>query len=121
MSNKKPVEERVASLYWFYKNLSNDMRANGGAVQAVDLILGADASIEQLVAWLAEPEKIQQALKEQEIKLAQNHIRVPGPDQKIQIIRAILHKLSQSHLYPNPHKLAERVIEWQETLTQQDH
>ncbi len=108
---KQPVKQRTASLYRFYRDLKRNMSANIGAIQTVDLILGEEAGIDQLVVWLAEPEKIQQALAKQKMVLADKRIRIPGPDPPTQVIRAILYKLS--HL--DPYKLAKAVVEAQDS------
>ena len=113
---KQPAKQRIASLYRFYKNLKRNMCANIGAIQTLDLILGEKAGIDQLVVWLAEPERIQQALAEQKIVLADRHIRIPGPDPSIQVIRAILYKLN----YLDPYNLAMAVVEAQNSLNPQE-
>jgi hypothetical protein len=113
----KTYKERVSSLYGFYRDLRK-LSVNFGAVQAVDLIIGENAGADELVAWLANPVRIQKAVKDNEAKLNDRHIRIQAQDPTLEITKVILRRLDRH--FPNVYKLAERAVEAQDALGQQE-
>jgi hypothetical protein len=119
---EKTYKERVSSLYGFYRDLRK-LSVNYGAIEAVDLIIGEGAGADELVAWLANPQKIQKAVKDNAVKLDERRIRIQAPDQTLEITKVILRRLDRH--FPNVYKLAEMTVEAQDALkqreVQQDH